>query len=379
MHKRITRLMRPLQLAISSLLVSGLAIASEPVELARGVGPRNPQQPQVAVDESGTVHVVYGVGDSVAYHRSDDAGKSYTKGVELSLAHSMMLGMRRGPRISATKRSICITAIGGSQGKGRDGDLLAVHSVDGGKSWSKPLQVNDVKDAAREGLHAMAASSTGEMCCTWLDLRNRSTEVMASTSVDGGRTWGKNVMVYKSPDGSVCECCHPSVAFGERGRIHVQWRNSLAGARDIYFATSTDSGKSFGKAEKLGAGSWPLDGCPMDGGAIGAAEGKIASAWRRENSIYLSLVGQDVERFLGHGEQPWIAVTKEGPFVVWLAKRGEAAYLLGPADKSPIKLTTRAYDPVIAANSKGSGPIVIAWESREGKTYTVHCRVLGTK
>jgi len=150
------------------------------------------------------------------------------------------------------------------------------------------------------------------------------------------------------------------------------WRNSLAGARDMYFATSTDGGMTFGPAAKLGVGSWPLKACPMDGGSIIAiAPGKTASVWRREKSVFLALEGQNEERLLGPGEQPWIVATADGPFVVWLAKRGDAAYLLTPQSKSPVKLSSKAADPVLATGPAGQGPIVAAWESRDGTNHTI--------
>lgn len=351
--------------------------AAEPIELDRGTAPHNPQQPQVAVDAQGSIHVVYGVGDLARYRRSDDGGKTFSRPVDLPAAHDMSLGMRRGPRIAVSAKAIGVTVIGGKQGKGRDGDLLAMRSVDGGKTWSSPLQVNDTADSAREGLHAMSAGPSGELCCVWLDLRNGNTEIMASCSSDGGGSWSKNALVYKSPDGSVCECCHPSVAIDGRGRIHVQWRNSLDGARDIYVATSTDRGKTFSKASKLGTGSWPLDACPMDGGAIAAGAGdKLASAWRRDKDVFLSLEGEREERRLGTGEQPWIAATDAGLFVVWLKKRGDVAYLLAPESKSPIELASHAADPVIAAGPQGRGLVVAAWEHRDGKSYTIQCQVI---
>ena len=352
------------------------AIGAEPIELARGEAPLHPQQPQLTVDGTGAIHVVYGVNDVVCYQKSVDSGKTFGKPVELTFAHAMSLGMRRGPRIAAGDKGICITAIGGKQGKGRDGDVLAMHSTDRGKNWTGPLQVNDADDSAREGLHAMAAGPKGELCCVWLDLRNRETEIVASTSLDGGKTWSKNVLVYRSPDGSVCECCHPSVTIDDRGRVLVQWRNSLGGNRDIYVASSSDGGKSFGASQKLGTGSWQLRACPMDGGAIAVSGNQICSVWRREKSLYLSTLASGQEQSLGPGEQPWIAATKAGPYIVWLFKRGQQAHLLAPGSKTPTKLGSNAGDPVIAAGAKDSGPVVAAWESRDGKNYTIMCQVI---
>lgn len=367
-----------IQMLLFAVLISPIASAGEPVELAHGIAPHHPQQPQIAVDAEGTIHAVYGVGDIVRYHRSSDGGKTFSQPVDLPAANAISLGMRRGPRIAAANAALCVTCIGGKQGKGRDGDLLAMRSGDGGKTWNGPAQVNDSADAAREGLHAMAAGPKGQMCCVWLDLRNRLTQIMSSTSVDGGGNWSKNVLVYKSPDGNVCECCHPSVAYDGRGHVHVQWRNWLDGSRDMYVASSVDGGKSFAKALKLGSGTWPLNACPMDGGAIAITSGdNVVSAWRRDKSVYVSQSGQRGERLLGPGEQPWIAATKDGPFVVWLKKRGDIAYLLTPWAKSPIEMATIAFDPVIAAGPNRRGPVVMAWESRDGKNHTIQCKVVG--
>lgn len=361
---------------LTAVVLVPSAAAAEPIEIARGSGQNRPRQPQITIDEAGTIHLVYGVGDRVRYHQSRDGGKTFSAASDLPLVHAMSLGMRRGPRVAATTSAVCVSAIGGKQGKGRDGDLLAMQSADGGKTWSLPAPVNDVADAAREGLHAMAAGPQGQICCTWLDLRNRMTEIMASVSSDGGKTWSKNVLVYKSPDGSVCECCHPSVAFDGRGTIHVQWRNALAGSRDMYLATSSDGGKSFGKASKLGSGTWPLKACPMDGGGIACRDERFVAIWRREKSIYLFAKDDTEERRLGAGEQPWVALTSKGPFSIWLAKRGGPMFVLTPGSTSATKLAEHAADPVVAAALNGRGPVVATWEAESGEFSTIQCQVL---
>jgi hypothetical protein len=86
------------QLSFAALCSCALnaATAGEPVELARGIAPEHPQQPQLAVDANGSIHAVFGVGDSIRYCRSDDAGKSFSAPVSLPSVHDMSLGMRRG-------------------------------------------------------------------------------------------------------------------------------------------------------------------------------------------------------------------------------------------------------------------------------------------
>jgi hypothetical protein len=372
--------------AIATILVLPLAqfaSAGQPIVLASGSAPNHPQQPQVAVDGLGGIHVVFGIRDQMRYCCSTEGGKSFSTLVDLPRVTNLSLGMRRGPRVAAGKGVVCVTAIGGKQGKGRDGDVLAFRSADGGKSWQGPATINDEPDAAREGLHAMAAGPNGEMYCVWLDLRKKGTTILMAKTQDGGETWSKNRLVYESPDGHVCECCHPTVAVDSAGGLHVMWRNWLAGARDMYCASSIDGGETFGKESKIGQGTWQLKACPMDGGAWASLfPTASASVWRRGDDIYLEYSGVHEDRLLGRGEQPWIAAANQVCYIVWLKKRGEALYLLRndiyaeSKEKQPVELATHAADPVIAASVTGRGPVVAVWEGRDRGRYSIQCQVI---
>ncbi len=365
-------------------------LADEPFSIAIGKGLARPQQPQLAIDDSNTIHIAFGAAFR-AWHAAIPPGKSsHIEAKPLPASGVMSLGMRRGPRIAATKSGVCITLIAGELGKGKDGDIHAFQSKDLGAGWTSPAKVNDISGSAREGLHAMATSPDGRIACAWLDLRNKKSEVMMSLSTDGGATWSKNAIVYQSPDGAVCPCCHPSLAFGARGEIHVMWRNALGGARDMYLATSTDEGITFSKAKKLGQGTWKLDACPMDGGMFCVdAKGKLSTIWRRENKLFLyepersepEISEPEIsepkisepksdERGLGIGEQPWIASTTKGPVAVWVTKRGGALNLQKPGETALMTLDKSAADPVIAASPDGK-TYAVAWERRESDKTTI--------
>lgn len=325
--------------------------------------PQGARQPQVAIDADGNVHLTFGADESVFYSCSSDDGATFSRPVKVGKLKSLALGMRRGPRIAASTDSIVISAIGTS-GDDEDGNLYTWRSVDQGSSWQEPLRVNDTDASAREGLHGMAAGPHGEVFCTWLDLRHKSTQIFGSRSTDGGATWSPNVRVYESPDGTVCECCHPSVAVDETGRVHVMWRNFLDGNRDMYLATSLDRGKSFGPAVKLGAGAWPLNACPMDGGAVAvAAKGKLVSVWRREHEVFLTDGGLLKEKRLGVGMQPWVAANRKGTYAVWLSGRNGKLYSAASTKNQPLKLADRAQHPVVAGQANAHGPVIVAWES----------------
>lgn len=353
---------------IAALFLASLCaadcLASDPVIIASGNGANTPKQPQAAIGTDGSVHLVYGIGDAVQYCQSPDGGITFGKAMQAFRVPNMSLGMRRGPRVVKTKNAVVVTAIGGQIGKGRDGDVLAWRSTDDGKTWQGPVRVNDTADSAREGLHAMASGPDGSIWCVWLDLRDKKSEIYATVSKDDGATWEASKCVYRSPDGSVCECCHPSVIVNGNS-VHVMFRNSIGGDRDMYVTSSNDDGKSFTPGKKLGSGTWTLDACPMDGGMLAASpKGSLETVWRRGGNVYAATGDGSPEVLLGKGQQPWIAATSKGSVIVWTVSREGDLLVQSPVSGQPRKLAGAARDPMVATASNGEGPVIACWESK---------------
>ncbi len=353
------------------LLLFSATSAQDAIQVVSHDSVSNPRQPQVAINANGEIFVAFGSGNSVYCCRSIDLGTSFERPIKVGDVPQLALGKRRGPRIVANHELVVVTAAGH-----QSGNLLAWQSRDNGATWTGPTQVNDAPNAAREGLHAMAMSSDGSVFCTWLDLRNGKTQLFGATSTDGGMTWNTNREIYRSPDGSICECCHPSATFDSAGELYVMWRNSLQGNRDLYLSTSRDDGATFDKATQLGTGNWKLDACPMDGGCVAvAAPGNVTTVWRRDNQVFCTEKDSSLERLLGTGEQPWAAATVDGSYVVWLSQRGGDLWLLNPDGRSR-KIAKKASDPVIAAATGGAGPVVAVWESTENQTPAILAAVI---
>jgi hypothetical protein len=317
------------------------------------------RQPQVAV-ANGTVALTFGAGNTVYFSSSKDNGRSFSKPAEVSREGSLALGRHRGPRIAIAGNAIVISAVIGQKGRGQDGDLLAWRSSDGGNSWSQPVRINDVPASAREGLHAMASDGGRLVFATWLDLRSKGTKLYGAYSDNGGVTWSKNVLVYESPDGHICECCHPSAALDSKGRVYVMWRNWLAGSRDMYLARSDNGGETFGPAQKLGNGTWPLNACPMDGGGLALdPKGDGITVWRRKDAIFLARPETE-ETKLGDGKDAAVTVTQEGVYAIWTTAHGVVAR--APGAKDPRVLSDSGGYPSLA----GRDDVIAAWENDDG-------------
>lgn len=354
--------MRTLKLFVSVVASLGLAARAEPVILSAPG-----EQPQLALDPKGAAHVAFGHDDDIYYTHAETDSERLSEPMQVGRLRSLALGMRRGPRIATSKNGIVISAIG-QRGETDESNVYAWRATTTAGPWNGPVQVNDVPNSAREGLHAMAAVPGGLIYCVWLDLRNKGTEVFGSRSEDGGATWSPNRLVYRSPDGTVCECCHPSVVIDADDQIHVMWRNWLAGSRDMYLASSVDKGETFGPATKLGEGTWPLNACPMDGGAVAlSTDHSLSSAWRREDEVFTTDHALSHERLVGPGVQPWIAGNVDGFYAVWVAKRGGELLMLKPNSVEPVRLSENAAYPVVAT-ALNSHEAVVAWEATENGT-----------
>lgn len=351
--------------ALLFIIAAGLTAGSESIELKPNGAPEL-RQPQLAVGY-GKVALAYGSGSAIWFATSPDGGRTFGPRVKVGESGALALGRHRGPRVTILPNAILITAVAGQEvskdthahGLPEKGDLTVWRSDDGGKSWNQSGIINDSHGASSEGLHAIGADATSHnLFAAWLDLRAKGTQLYGARSTDGGRTWSKNVLIYASPEGTICQCCDPSVAIDGNGRTWVMFRNVLAGSRDFYLTHSED-GEHFSPVEKLGEGTWKINACPMDGGGLVLDHGQVVTAWRRESDIFLDRPGAPETR-LAEGKDVAIAAGAKGTYVVWSTAQGIEG--LSPGAKVPVKLSEDGAFPVVASLPDGSA--LVAWEEK---------------
>ncbi|ADB37564.1 hypothetical protein Slin_1514 [Spirosoma linguale DSM 74] len=286
------------------------------------------------MDEGNTAHIVYGKGE-VLYYTTLRTGEQTESTIKVDSLPGLHLGASRGPQIAVSAQSVVITALD------KAGNVWAFSQRRDTGKWQKRIRVNDVPDIAKEGFVAVAAGPDNSYTAVWLDLRdNKRNKLAGAHSTDGGRTWSGNTILYQSPDGTICECCQVS-AVSRGKQVAVMFRNFLNGSRDMYLLQSTNGGQSFGSAEKLGEGTWPLNACPMDGGGLAIGpDGKISTVWRRADKLFTAQPGQpEIER--ATGKNPKIATTRKGDYIVF-QQAGELWAIL-PGQTQPVSLGPGAY------------------------------------
>jgi hypothetical protein len=334
------------------------------------LGPMAPdapaRSPQMAAGGS-MVALTFGAGNGIYFSSSHDNGETFSAPVKVTEGGVVPLSRHRGPHIALSGNTIVISAIAGrkvadgphAHGLPADGDLFVWRSTDGGKSWSKGTVVNDSPGAPTEGLHSLAADTKGSLFVAWLDQRTgMGTQLYGARSTDAGSTWSSNVLIYQSPEGTICQCCSPSAAIDASGRILVMWRNCLAGARDMYLVRSRD-GLEFSTPEKLGTGTWQLNACPMDGGGLAVTAGRLLTAWRRGENVFFAVPGQP-ETQAGVGKDVALALSGGRTYLIWSNGGKIQSWIDG-------KVGTLSLDGAFPAlTSLPRGGVLAAWEENGG-------------
>jgi len=333
--------------------------------LAPAAGASPYRAPQLA-SSSKLVVLAFGAGNSIYVATSGDQGASFSAPVKVAEAGVLPLSRHRGPRVALTKDAIVVTAVTGNtpatgphaHGLPSDGDLYAWRSTNGGKSWSKGVRINSVPGSAREGLHTLASDGHRKLFAAWLDLRGEGTQLYGAYSYDGGKTWSSNLLLYHSPAGTICQCCHPSAGFARDGTLDVMWRNDVDGARDFYLLQAT-SGKPFGSPQKLGHGTWKINACPMDGGGLTHKGTQTITAWRREGDLFLDEPGKP-EQKLGEGQDIAVAAAGNRLYAAWIVQGHLTAWSEGKTET----IANSAAMPNLLGLT--SGDVLITWEDRDG-------------
>jgi hypothetical protein len=205
--------------------------------------------------------------------------------------------------------------------------LRFIRSADSGRTWSEPRTVNDGTDFGSHNFHALTAAPDGSLLATWLDARRGKSGVWMSRSTDGGKTWAPNTPIYTDP---TCPCCRTAVAVAGDGAIYVAWRAILPGdIRDVVVTRSADGGKTWAEPVRTRADDWVYPGCPHAGPSLELdAAGGVHVAWwtgkEGEAGVYYAHSTDGGKSF---SAQPIATGERARPAHVQLAVAGAQVYV----------------------------------------------------
>lgn len=261
--------------------------ASEPVVSAaapRVIARRIPGdgQPVVArTDGNHTIHVASNLKGSPVYHFSADAGKSFSRPLDLVDSDS------KQPGLEYIVWDMAVTADG------------AVHVILGNNAWKLKLPhdqwgcfytsrqpdedsfapLRNINHKPSEGF-SLAVRDDGLLTIVWM-----ADKLYANISTNSGRTFEPAVEI--DPEFDPCNCCTTSSIYGADGSLAILYREETNNDRDMYLALwNQQSGAK--TRTRISSTLWHLDACPMTYYSIARNGNGYTAAWPTRGKIYLA-------------------------------------------------------------------------------------------
>ncbi len=256
---------RPL-IAIAALVLGGpIAQAAEHGQApGNGVQSLDVYPSGAAIDRLTGESLPDGAGSKLMHSRSLDGGATWTEPVQVDRGLPAPYGLRRGmdAQVASAGEKLVAAWTQAGTDKWGSGPIVIAVSSDAGKTWKAGANPADDGSTEGHGFMDLAAGGDGVFHATWLDSRDGRQGVRYARSTDGGLTWSKNVTVKSAS----CECCLNTLALGSSGEVAILFRDG--GPRDMGFALSKDGGRTWKPAAPVGRFKWEFQGCPHVGGGL---------------------------------------------------------------------------------------------------------------
>ncbi len=239
-----------------------------------------------AFGPDGTLWLAWMAGGQISVASSKDEGKTFSSPVRVTREDlNLDWGPDARPKIAIDGKGRMALAFSIFRDKAFNGQVLTTQSTDGGKSFAPLRPITADNESQR--FEAIAFEPDGTVFAAWLDKRNRvparqngkpydGAGLFFATSKDGGSTYSDAQLVADN----TCECCRLGLALDGSGRPVVVFRNIFeGGVRDHAVVTFTDAA-SPGEIHRVSRDDWQIAACPHHGPSLSISpNGTYHVAW----------------------------------------------------------------------------------------------------
>jgi hypothetical protein len=241
-------------------------------------------------DERGTLWLAQVMDGHVLVSHSADQGKHFSAAVKVNRQpeHISASGETRPKILPANNGNIYISWTQSLETP-YAGNIRFSRSLDGGKSFSAPITVNDNLDPITHRFEAMGVNARGQIYLAWLDKRDAvlakskgekysGIAVYAAMSDDGGKSFHANIKVADHS----CECCRVAMAIDNSDTPVIVWRHIFGrNVRDHGLARldGTAPGNEEAAPQRVTFENWEVEACPHHGPALSISGNVYHMAW----------------------------------------------------------------------------------------------------
>lgn len=331
-------------------------------------------QPQV-VEQDGVVHLIYFSGQpekgDIYYVRSVDFGRTFSQPIRVNhtAGSAIAIGNIRGAQLAVGRRGRVHVAWNGSSAaepRGPAGQTPMLYARLNDQHTAFEPERNLIREAyGLDGGGSLAADSKGDVYVFWhaplVGQKGESNRrVWMAKSVDDGRTFAHETLVFDAPTGA-CGCCGMRAYADSANNLYVLFRSATDVVnRDIWLLTSTDQGRSFQGSD---VSKWKIGACVMSSASLAPAPGGVLAAWETEKQTYFARIASGKDSISSAIPAPGAPVNRKYPVAI-ANGRGETLFVWteGTAWKRGGAAEWQLYDQDGRPESaRGSADGVPAW------------------
>lgn len=274
---------------------------------------------------------------------SEDGGKQF--GQEVAVHPQSMKVAAAGearPKIALGPQGQVYVSWTESLKKPYAGYIWFARSLDGGKHFEPPMLVHQDREEITHRFDALHVAANGTVTVAWVDKRDLLAAKVAGKAYEGAAIYyavstnqGKSFSPEQKLADSSCECCRIAMTSKADGTVAVLWRHVFEGSeRDHAMAEIAPGGKPV--LVRASYGHWKIDGCPHHGAALAVGEG----------------FGYHLAYFDGAGDKPGLRV----------ARMDAAAWVTSPPKRVGDARKNAAHPALF---SQGDA-VWLAWQEHQG-------------
>ncbi|MDP3216773.1 MAG: exo-alpha-sialidase [Deltaproteobacteria bacterium] len=332
MNKDVFALLLAASLVPAAAVAMDHSVMPHPAKVALAVG--------ATLDGNGRIWLAKVENQQLWVSWSNDDGQRFSRPVAVALEpEDIGASAENRPKIAVAQDGTVLLSWSQSLPKRFTGNIRFARSIDGGRSFSVPITLNDDGRIGSHSFDSLAIDGAGRVAVVWLDGRDRDaarekdaafagSSVYFAQSLDNGAHFSPNRKLTEH----TCECCRTSLAWTAEGPIAL-WRN-LYGTNTRDFALAN---LGTGKVRRATDDEWQIDACPHHGGGL-AVDGHDA----------LHLV------WFTQGK------TRQGLFYKRIA---------GGRESSPMALGDPAAQAGHATVAAAGSMVLITWREFDGRVY----------
>ena len=283
-------------------------------------------------DNNGQLWLAKVENNHLLVYKSKDKGKNFEEPVIVTPEpENISADGENRPKIAVAHDGTVFLTWTQSLPKKYSGDIRFSRSIDSGKTFSKPITLNDDGRVTSHRFDSIAIDDKGRVVIAWLDAREREEarergekftgiSLSSAQSIDNGETFSANRTLQEH----VCECCRISLAWTADGPV-VFWRNIFNTNTRDFAISRLDTGE----IRRVTDDEWQVDSCPHHGGdmAVGNQD-RLHLVWftngkTRQGLFYKNITGKKESSPLAIGNpearagHPSVSVSGNTVLVTW--------------------------------------------------------------